>query len=412
MSARDERGSVRRPALSRLVGAAADDFGARYWSVGPLLSRSDELGEDFSDLFSADAVDELVAERAIRTPFVRMANEGTVLTSSRYTASGGFGAEIGDQLSSEKVLEEYAAGSTLVLQGLHRTWEPLATFTRQLVADLRHPCQVNAYITPAASRGFDPHYDVHDVFVVQVHGEKHWTIHAPVHQDPLSDQPWTDHRDAVATRALEQPAIDATLRPGDVLYLPRGWIHSATALGDTSIHLTLGVAALTRYEIVERVLAAAAQEPGLRQSLPLGFDASSPELESIVGDTVRALQQQLSAPGDLESTVAQRLDRRLRDSIRPEPVRPLATIDALGAMIASTRVQWRGGLSARVEQDDSGVRIVLGSKTVSLPLECAAALDRIRDGRIERAGELADLDADSSLVVARRLVREGVLVVR
>ena len=94
--------------------------------------------------------------------------------------AGGFGAEIGDQLDADKVLREFSDGSTLVLQGLHRTWEPLAAFTRQLITDIGHPIQVNAYITPASSRGFDPHYDVHDVFVIQIAGEKRWTIHEPV----------------------------------------------------------------------------------------------------------------------------------------------------------------------------------------------------------------------------------------
>ena len=50
--------------------------------------------------------------------------------------------------------------------------------------------QINAYITPPQSQGFAPHHDVHDVFVLQVSGRKHWTIHAPVVDDPLGNQPF------------------------------------------------------------------------------------------------------------------------------------------------------------------------------------------------------------------------------
>ncbi len=224
MSEIDERGPSDRPALSRLTGIPASQFARDHWGERPLLTHA---AAGFADLFSECAVDELVADRALRTPFVRMAAEGTVRSTSLFTSSGGFGAEIGDQLDSEKVLEQFAKGSTLVLQGLHRTWQPIAAFTRQLVADLGHPAQVNAYITPASSRGFDPHYDTHDVFVIQIAGAKHWRIHEPVHRHPLADQPWTDHRDAVAARAQLAPEIDAVFEPGDVLYLPRGWIHSA-----------------------------------------------------------------------------------------------------------------------------------------------------------------------------------------
>ena len=408
-----EREPDSRPALSRLIDTSPTSFGNEHWGIRPLLSRTEDLGEDFADLFSPHAVDELVAERAVRTPFVRMANEGSVLAQGRYTASGGFGAEIADQLSSEKVLEEFAAGSTLVFQGLHRTWAPLTDFTRQLVEDLGHPCQVNAYVTPAASRGFDPHYDVHDVFVIQVHGEKLWRIHAPVHPDPLASQPWTDHRDAVAEQALGEPEIDATLRPGDVLYLPRGWIHSATALGDTSIHLTLGVAALTRYDIVEELLARAAHRRELRRSLPLGFDSSrTDDLRAILDSTVDDLAEQLRSDGGREAHIADRLTRRVRDSTRPEPVRPLATVDALLGMDASSIVSWRHGLATRITSDETSARVILAAKTVTLPVECADALIRLRSGDPVAAGALPGLDAESSLVVARRLVREGILVVR
>ena len=193
-----------------------------------------------------------------------MAKEGSVLNAARYTAPGGFGAEIGDQVSADLVLDEFAAGATLVLQGLHRTWAPLAEFTRALVADLGHPVQVNAYVTPASARGFDPHYDVHDVFVIQVAGEKNWRIHPPVHQSPLRDQPWDARRAEVEQQAGTKPEIEQTFRPGDVLYLPRGWIHSATALGGTSIHLTIGVAALTRHDVLREVLARAADDAELQ----------------------------------------------------------------------------------------------------------------------------------------------------
>ncbi|HVL62220.1 MAG TPA: cupin domain-containing protein, partial [Microbacterium sp.] len=267
-----ERGSIRRPALSRCIRVPADEFADQYWGRQPLLSTTDELAEGFDDLFSAEAVDELVTRRGVRTPFLRMAHEGSVLAASAYTATGGFGAEIADQVAGDKVLAEFAGGATIVLQGLHRLWPPIIDFTRALVDDIGHPAQVNAYVTPPSSQGFDAHYDTHDVFVLQISGEKHWRIHAPVHVDPLRTQPWDQHRAAVARAATLEPVIDAVLRPGDALYLPRGWIHSATALGATSVHLTVGVSAYTRADIVDALLGRAGDNADLRTSLPLGVD--------------------------------------------------------------------------------------------------------------------------------------------
>lgn len=216
--------------LSRCISTDPQIFAAEYWGRRPLLSTSDALPRDFSDLLSPDAVDELIAERGVRAPFIRLASEGDLLAKDSYLGPAGFGAEMPDQVDSAKVLAQFASGATIVLQGLHRLWPPVIEFVRQAVDELGHPVQANAYITPPTARGFDPHYDVHDVFVLQASGQKRWIVHEPVHVDPLPSQPWTEHRAAIADRVAGAPVIDTVLSEGDALYLPRGWIHSAQAL--------------------------------------------------------------------------------------------------------------------------------------------------------------------------------------
>jgi ribosomal protein L16 Arg81 hydroxylase len=401
-----------RPALSRLVTVFPLAFAGEFWGQKPLLSRASELRQDFADLFSAAAVDELVADRGLRTPFARMAKEGTVLTSGRFTGSGGFGAEIGDQLDADKVLREFAEGSTLVLQGLHRTWEPLAAFTRQLIADVGHPIQVNAYITPASSRGFDPHYDTHDVFVIQVAGEKRWTIHEPVHRDPLADEPWTQHRDAVTERARLTPYLEETFAPGDVLYLPRGWVHSATALGDYTIHLTIGVSAHTRAELAERMITRLGASPGLRAALPMSVDRmSQADLQVLVRDAGADLVE-LLAGDDFADDIAAESAADFRRALRAEPIHPLATVDAAQNLSADTVVGWRSGLPARVTTTAAQATISLDGRSIILPAEAGPALEKLATGAPVRVGDLPGLDEASAIVVGRRLVREAVLIVR
>jgi lysine-specific demethylase/histidyl-hydroxylase NO66 len=422
------RGSGNRPALSRCINVSPDEFAADYWGKRPLLSTADTLERAFDDLFSSDAVDELISERGLRIPFIRMANEGTVLATSRFTASGGFGAEVADQVSSEKVLAEFAAGSTIVLQGLHRLWPPLIDFTTRLVSDLGHPAQVNAYVTPASSRGFDSHYDVHDVFVLQIAGEKRWRIHAPVHSDPLADQPWSERSDAVAEASRAEPVIDVVLRPGDSLYLPRGWIHAATALGGTSVHLTVGTSAFTRADIVQQLVRAARDSEALRASLPLGIDLSDPEvLAPIVRETVEELIAVLSRHADADGSdaaaapnaaapasaaaIGAALQKRFESITRPAPVRPLATVDALVALGADDLVGWRGALGGRLALRGDRVDLVARGKTLSLPASCEPALRALLDGGVLALRDLPGLDEADALVLVRRLVREGILVV-
>src|SRR5262249_7031609 len=169
---------------------------------------------------------------------------------ARFTRGGGGGASVADQAADDKVLAAMADGATLVLQALHRTWPPLVEFGSTLAGELGHPVQVNAYITPPQSQGFAPHYDVHDVFVLQVAGRRRGTFHPPVVEAPLESQPWEQFRDEVAVQAQQDPLIDTVLEPGDALYLPRGTIHAALAQGETSIHLTVGVHPLTRTHLV------------------------------------------------------------------------------------------------------------------------------------------------------------------
>ena len=398
-------------ALERCVAVPAAVFASDYWGRRALLSSADDLGSTYDDLFSTEAADELLSVRGLRTPFIRMAKEGSVLSPQSFTAPGGYGAEVGDQVSSEKVLAEFAAGSTIVLQGLHRTWPPLQEFTRRLVAELGHPAQVNAYITPASSRGFDPHYDVHDVFVLQIAGEKRWVIHEPVHELPFADEPWSDRRDAVAARASGTPAIDTVLRPGDALYLPRGFLHSATALGGTTIHLTIGMPAVTRSDLARVLVERALRSDALRASLPLGVDLADPEqIAAEVRAAAEDLVAALTTTDDQSDAVAATVGTRFRRSTRPEPVRPLHTVEVAAALTGADTVRWREGLPTDVRTEGTRVAVVLPSGTVRLPAVCSEALHALTDGDVHRVGALPGLDEDDAVVVVRRLLREGVLV--
>ena len=84
--------------LSRCVATDTGAFATDYWGRQPLLSRTTALPRDFSDLLSPTAVDELIAERGVRAPFIRMAKTGDVLARSCYTGPAGFGAEMPDQV--------------------------------------------------------------------------------------------------------------------------------------------------------------------------------------------------------------------------------------------------------------------------------------------------------------------------
>ena len=155
---------------------------------------------DFLDLLSPDDIDDLVAERGLRMPFFRMVREGTVQSGpTRYATAGS--RRINDLIDADRARDRYAEGATLVLQSLHRIHPPVVRFCRRLAADLGHATQANAYITPPGNRGFDPHHDTHDVFVLQIDGSKLWHVFAPAMVLPLSTPAVVGPREAAAARA-------------------------------------------------------------------------------------------------------------------------------------------------------------------------------------------------------------------
>lgn len=388
----DPGGSERAGVLdARLIDIGLEKFAHDVWGRTALLTRG---ASDFSDLFSAGAVDELISRRGLRTPFLRVAKEGSTSADSSFTSSAGVGATIADQLDDSVLWRKFADGATLVLQAVHRTWEPVADFSTKLSTELGHPVQANAYITPPQNRGFDDHYDVHDVFVLQIAGTKRWIIHQPVHPDPLRHQPWTDHRSAVAEAAKGEAHLDVVLEPGDALYLPRGWLHAAQAQGAVSIHLTLGVHSWTRYSLAEQLARAALEllgdDPTMRKTLPLGVAGPSSGLDIIRERLTAAIAEADPAP---------LFHHARRGQGRPAPLGPLAQLEALEALGPQTAVRLRGALEARLV----GSRLFTRVGWLDFPQTDLPAVTCLLDEAVHTADDLG-------VELVERLLRAGVLI--
>ena len=110
----------------------------------------------------------------------------------------------------------------MVLPALQRTWAPLRQLCAALEDEFSHPVHANAYLTPGDSPGFTPHYDTHEVFVLQIAGTKRWRVFQPPQPLPHRSQPFTP-----IGYALPAPLLELELKPGDLLYLPRGYVHAA-----------------------------------------------------------------------------------------------------------------------------------------------------------------------------------------
>ena len=115
-------------------------------------------------------------------------------------------------------------------------WPPVSDIVTDLRRALASDVKCNVYCTPPESQGFDTHVDGHDVLVLQTSGSKTWRIHdvqteLPVESSPLMNEMFP--RLAGSMPDYGEPTREVVLRPGDLLYLPRGVPHSAASnIGD------------------------------------------------------------------------------------------------------------------------------------------------------------------------------------
>jgi lysine-specific demethylase/histidyl-hydroxylase NO66 len=310
---------------------------------------------------------------------------------------------VDDLVDPPRLLDLYADGCTIILQSLHRWWSPIAGFCRELEVLLDHAVQANAYLSPPGATGLAPHHDTHDVFVLQAHGTKHWAVREPAIEAPLGRH--------VSQRALaeQQPVrFEVDLHPGDCLYLPRGFVHSASAQDGSSLHLTIGVRTTTAYEVVRRLAAMAADEPELRQALPVGW-ARDPAIAT------RAVQRTLDHLAHLldrvdPSQVAAEMADQRRRAVPASSAGRLLQLDALAGLDDEATVRAVPGGTRDVVTSGDRLYLDLGDRRLDLPAALRPAIEQMMDGHPHRIGALDDvLDESSRIVLVRRLVREGAL---
>lgn len=235
-------------------------FFAEHYEQKPLIGTRG--GSDrFASLLSLEALDAFLASTDLHEGMLNLAKGGSPVPAERYVAEDG-------RISPVAVAREYAGGATIVLPQLHASMYRLGEFVRSL--EQIFSCQVttNIYLTPSGNQGFPPHYDNHDVIVLQVSGRKKWRLY-----DTAVDTPYRGERFEQSGIQAGEISSELTLEPGDFLYLPRGVMHDAENVGEQpSLHITVGFFTRKWADLMlEAISELALAEPAFRRSLPAGF---------------------------------------------------------------------------------------------------------------------------------------------
>lgn len=375
---------------SLIAPLAAADFFGHYWERQPFCIRRGRPGY-FDGLFGMADVDRLVGSHLFRDGEVRIAKDGALKPFAEFSRGG--------VANRSAMLQEYANGATLVFEHLNRHHAGLGHAMARCEVELEFPIRVNSYLTPAKSRGFSRHYDTHDVLVLQVSGSKTWQVY----DNPLP----LPHEEQTYVPALGEQArllAEVTLQPGDVLYLPRGFIHGASANEHSSLHLTIGMRSLPLREVAaSAVRHASLADPRLRAAARFrGIDR-----DATLERTRRALHE-LVDQADLGALFDDVLYSFIKKRTRPMDGQLLE----LGAQMSidhQTPLALRPGCLAHAFARPAGVALAVDGRTIRLPAGVEEAIDFIRTRPRFCAAQLPGLEYESRLILARTLCKQGVL---
>ncbi|MFL6337329.1 MAG: cupin domain-containing protein [Pyrinomonadaceae bacterium] len=214
---------------------APGEFLDSTWGVNFLHVRG-RAGR-FAHMMPWGRLSEILGRQRLDFPRLRLVRDGKSLPVSsylRHATSAKQKAPI-PRLKSAGLARELREGATLVLDAVDELSGPVEELAKGLELLFRERVQVNLYAGWQTSRGFDLHWDDHDVFILQVTGRKRWSVYGQTRPCPLVNDI------EKAQKPEHEPLWEGTLEDGDLLYLPRGWWHVAVPLAEPTLHLTVGV---------------------------------------------------------------------------------------------------------------------------------------------------------------------------
>jgi hypothetical protein len=160
-----------------------------------------------------------------------------------------------------------AMGASLVANSLEDISPEARAVTAALSGHYSAAANANAYCSFAAVQAFASHCDLHEVFAVQCEGEKDWRIYQNRADVPIVT-PTGDDAQAVIDSAKGRILMEVRMRPGDLLYIPRGYYHDALATSEASLHVTFAVAPFTGRILFRLLEDMAMEDRAFRDYLP------------------------------------------------------------------------------------------------------------------------------------------------
>jgi len=367
-----------------------EEFFSQYWEKKPLVL--DRTGVSYAGLFSLPDFDMLVSTlSAPLSPLIKFVNNKKELRNEEFLDK-----KSPHLLDKKKVMQGFYRGNTIVLNSLHHRFDPIRKFCYELEEVFGHNVSANSYLTPANAQGFQAHFDSHDVLILQIDGVKRWKIYEQYVKFPLTT------KDTPYFQPLDQPAIEVVLKPGDLLYIPRGVVHEALTENSHSLHLTIGIQVFTWVDLIKEI---AIQEETLRKALPIRMLSKDQEVD--VGHL------KVSNDPALISKAIEKLRERFSDQRIPSFYGGISTLKTTQNITPSTCFK-KADLKYSLSTQDGQVTLQFGENRFRAPASAELFLDHIISSShfsIETLPSYLDfLSTSSKLAIVNSLVKSGMLL--
>jgi ribosomal protein L16 Arg81 hydroxylase len=343
----------------------------------------------YEHLLPWTALNDILRRSRLGEPRLRLAHDGERIPAEEYTSL--ITPRRGDpyrRIDHGTLAEKVRDGATLVIDSIDELYAPIDDLAGDLERVLRERVQVNCYISFGAKVGFATHWDDHDVLAVQVHGRKHWRVFGPTRPAPL-------RRDvAMPEPPTGDPVKDFVLTDGEVLHVPRGWWHDASAMEGPSLHLTFGVGAVTGVDLVAWVADELRRHELARTDLPRRGDNTQ-----YVKELAELVAAELAEPDVLQRFLADRDGTAVPRARAGFPFSVRDKVD-VGSMIRLNAPR------ARLIESGDTVSLRADGKSFTFAGKAGPVLRALHDGEWHSVGDLVEVSGGLPEGTVRSLCTE------
>lgn len=379
-----------------------EEFFAEYWEKKPLVVHRDDP-DYYRDLLNFEVVNETITSMDHQHDEIFMGNHERKLEVSDYTYPTGM-------IDVARLYSEFADGSSIALNNLHDRVGPLSNLCRSMESELSIRFQTNIYFTPPDAQCFPPHYDTHCVFALQCEGKKSWRLYDFPVELPYHTQKFDPQEIPMGPTSQE-----FVLSPGDFVYCPRGLGHDADTKGidEPSLHITLGVLQHTWANLLLEALAQVTlEDKTLRSSLPVGFARPGFDRETARA-TYASMVERVLEKMDFDTAMDFFVDDLVttRHPVLPDQFEQVMQLPKLET--TDRRAGRRPNLVYRIEENDNSVTVRVYGGQITLPAHAKEPLlFALENDDFSISALPGELDDAGKLVLIRRLVREGLVMLK